>query len=144
MRGLSPALPSGCRARWEQQLWGGVCYCYPLAINWVFWGPGLHMDIKGIELGLGNAEAVRVSRGLLQHEAVDPRGGAACSSTGWDLGGQRVGVLARRDCLQLQKAAGGTRWKRHLGFPFKVRALESDRSQDLVRSWRGQPLTCHP
>lgn len=65
--------------------------------SWVALGLALHMDIKGIGAGLVNAEAGRVStRGCcgMRLLIVEVRPAAV---TWRDLGGQRVGVLARRD-----------------------------------------------
>ena len=68
-------------------------------------GLALHMDIKGIGAGHASAEAGRVStRGCCRMRLLilEVRPAAV---TWMDLGGQRVGVLARRDC----PAAWGSR-----------------------------------
>lgn len=66
--------------------------------SWVALGLALHMDIKGIGAGLVNAEAGRVSRGCCSMRPA--------AVTWRDLGGQRAGVLAKRDW----PAAWGSRW----------------------------------
>ena len=119
--------------------------CYPFLAIGILGGPGpglAHGHKRHWSWACERRGWESVNKGLLQHEAVDPRGEAG----GSDLDGPRWTESwgSSKEGLPCSLGQLEGMWERHLGFPFVSEGSGVRLTQDLVRPSETWPLTCMP